>query len=420
MYPRTTHSIGSISSRRHSVERPSAWRPRRWWGTIELVRANQNADRPVSTRPLSGISVDSTTSKVEIRSLATSRSRSSSSAYSSLTFPLPTCAASGMDGLLLPDERAQSLEDSVDVACVSSEVEDGIEIDAAGKLPIGPHELAEVLFLVPGAECVTLDEPVCLVPGQPRLDQREQQTLAEEEAVARVEIASHPFRPDDQAFDEPGETVEHVVECEERIRNDDALRRRVGDVSLVPERQFLDPNGRRRADDPREPGDAFGVDRVPLVWHRRRAFLVPAERLLDFGDLGPREVADLERELLERRRDERQGGELLGVAVALKDLGGDGRRLEPKPLAGDPLDLGVGRGVRADGPRKLSDPYPLQRLFEPRPVAVELERPPGELEAERGRLGMNPVRAADLERLPVLLGSCHDGSECVFEAWQGP
>src|SRR5262249_43225672 len=276
MYPRTTHSIGSISSRRHSVERPSAWRPRRWLGTIELVRANQNADRPVSTRPLSGISVDSTTSKVEVRSLATSRSRSSSSAYSSLTFPLPTCAASGMDGLLLPDERAQSLEDSVDVACVSSEVEDGIEIDAAGKLPIGPHELAEVLFLVPGAECVTLDEPVCLVPRQPRLDQREQQTLAEEEPLARVEISSHPVRPNDQALDERGETVEHVVECEERIRDDDALRRRVRDVSLVPERHVLEPDCSGGADDPRKSADPLGDDRISLVRHRRRAFLVPA------------------------------------------------------------------------------------------------------------------------------------------------
>ena len=44
------------------------------------VCANQNAESPVSTRPLSGISVGSTTSKVEMRSLATSSSRSSSSA----------------------------------------------------------------------------------------------------------------------------------------------------------------------------------------------------------------------------------------------------------------------------------------------------------------------------------------------------
>ena len=40
---------------------------------MSRVRANQKADRPVSTRPLSGIGVPSTTSNVEMRSLATSK-----------------------------------------------------------------------------------------------------------------------------------------------------------------------------------------------------------------------------------------------------------------------------------------------------------------------------------------------------------
>src|SRR5205814_5388216 len=89
---------------------------------------NQKAERPVRTRPLSGISVGRTTSKVEIRSLATSSSRSSSRAYSSRTFPLPTCAvASGMDGLLGSDERVQALEDDVDVTDGGLEVEDTVE-----------------------------------------------------------------------------------------------------------------------------------------------------------------------------------------------------------------------------------------------------------------------------------------------------
>ena len=33
-----------------------------WFGTIEVVRSNQNVDRPVSTAPLSGIGVGCTTS----------------------------------------------------------------------------------------------------------------------------------------------------------------------------------------------------------------------------------------------------------------------------------------------------------------------------------------------------------------------
>src|SRR3954463_15393339 len=138
-----------MSSRRHSLERPSACRPSRWFGTIELVRANQNAESPVSTRPLSGISVRRTTSKVEIRSLATSKRRSSSSSYSSLTLPLPTCmAASGMNRVLLSGELAQPLEDGVDVTCVPAAVEDRVEVDPARDLFVRAHELAEVLLLL--------------------------------------------------------------------------------------------------------------------------------------------------------------------------------------------------------------------------------------------------------------------------------
>src|SRR5690242_13687772 len=105
------------------------------------VRANQNADSPVSTRPLSGISVGRTTSNVEIRSLATSSRRSSSSAKSSRTFPLATCTtASGMNGFLLCGQSAETLEDGVDVPNGCLEVEDRVQIDARRDLGIGFDE----------------------------------------------------------------------------------------------------------------------------------------------------------------------------------------------------------------------------------------------------------------------------------------
>src|SRR5688500_8554934 len=124
-----------------------------------VVRANQNAERPVSTRPLSGISVGRITSNVEIRSEATSSRRSSSSAYSSRTFPLPRCTAtSGMDVLLA--QGAEPLEDDVDVPRVRAEVEHGVEIDARRHLVVAARERREVETLVPGAEGVPLHEPV--------------------------------------------------------------------------------------------------------------------------------------------------------------------------------------------------------------------------------------------------------------------
>src|SRR5439155_150247 len=68
-----------------------------------------------------------------------------------------------------------------------------------------------------------------------------------------------------------------------------------------------------------------------------------------------------------------------------------------------PLDLGVGRRIRSDRARQLSDPDPVQRPAQPPPAAVEFEGPPGELEAERGRLRVHAVSAADAERGSVLV-----------------
>src|SRR6476469_638925 len=120
-----------------------------------------------------------------------------------------------MDGFLLPDERAQALEDGVDGTGVRGRIEDRVQVNAAGELTVPTDELAEVLFLVPGAQGVPLDEPVGLVAVEPGLDERQQKSLAEEEAVARLEVAAHPLRPDPEALDQPGAAVEHVVEGEE-------------------------------------------------------------------------------------------------------------------------------------------------------------------------------------------------------------
>src|SRR5579883_2001675 len=170
--------------------------PSRWFGTMCCVRANQKAERPVRTRPLSGISVGSTTSNTEILSLATSRSRSSSSLKISRTLPLATCwATSGMDGLLLSDERVETLEDGVDVTGERGEVERRVErvpAERGGDLRILADELAEVALLLPRAHRAALREPVGLVARQPGRDEREEDALAEEQAVARLEVAQHP------------------------------------------------------------------------------------------------------------------------------------------------------------------------------------------------------------------------------------
>jgi hypothetical protein len=68
-----------------------------------------------------------------------------------------------MNRFLLPDEGVQAIEHGVDVTNGRVEVEHAFEVDAAGELAVGANELAEVLLLVPRAECVPLHQPVGLV-----------------------------------------------------------------------------------------------------------------------------------------------------------------------------------------------------------------------------------------------------------------
>ena len=311
----------------------------------------------------------------------------------------------------------QAVENGVDVARVRAEVEGGGEVDPAGDPLVALDERAEVEPLVPRAHRVLLHEPVGLVARQAALDEREQHALREEEPVARLEVRAHPLGEDDEPLDEPGEAVEHVVEGEERVGEDDPLGGRVRDVALVPEGDVLEADLRVGAHDPREPADPLGDDRVPLVRHRRRALLALAERLLHLSHLGAREVADLGREPVERRRDERERRQELRMPVARDDLRRDRLRLEAEPLAGDPLELRVGDRVGADRAGELPEAHRLERAAQALAAALELERPAGELQPEGRRLGVDAVRAADADRLPVLLGPRRD---CGLRARRRP
>src|SRR3990172_983911 len=78
--------------------------PSRWLETMPPVRANQKRDRPVRTRPLSGIAVGSTTSNAESRSLATRSRKPASTRDRARTFPERTKpSAIGTGDLLLFD-----------------------------------------------------------------------------------------------------------------------------------------------------------------------------------------------------------------------------------------------------------------------------------------------------------------------------
>src|SRR5438034_6397102 len=128
-----------------------------------------------------------------------------------------------MDWYLLLDESVQTVEDGVDVPDGRLEVEDRLEIDPSDDLRIAADELRKIGVLLPRTHRVALYEPVGVVAGEARIDERQQEAMAEDEAVTRFEIPPHPLGVDDEAFDDPRKAVEHVIECEERVGNDDAF-----------------------------------------------------------------------------------------------------------------------------------------------------------------------------------------------------
>jgi hypothetical protein len=174
-----------------------------------------------------------------------------------------------MNGLLLDCDRLETGENRVGVACVRAEVEDRIEIDPRSDLVIVANKLAEVEFFIPGAHRVALHEPVRLVAPEAGLDECEQYALAEEQEVARFEIAAHALFAHDEPLHQPREPIEHVIDGEKGVGHDDPLRRRVRDVALVPERDVLEADHGGCADNSREPADALRYDRVALVGHCR-------------------------------------------------------------------------------------------------------------------------------------------------------
>src|SRR4029079_18391795 len=119
------------------------------------------------------------------------------------------------------------------------EIEHRVEIDPAADLRVAAGESCKVGLFLPGPHCVILDEAVRIVAGEPGLDEREEEAMTEDEAVARFEIAEHPLGMDDEPFDDPREAVEHVVEGEERIGDDDALGRGLRDGALMTDRYAI-------------------------------------------------------------------------------------------------------------------------------------------------------------------------------------
>ena len=169
----------------------------------------------------------------------------------------------------------------------------------------------------------------------------------------------------------------------------------------MPEGDVLQRGQRVRPHEARQAAHLLRADRVALVRHRARARLARRERLLRLEDFGALEIPDLERDLLERGREERERAHELGVPVALDDLGGDRLRDEPELAADLLLDVGVDVSEGPHRARDLPDPHGLLGPPQALEVSARLGMPEGRLEPEGGRLGVDAVGAADHQRLLV-------------------
>ncbi len=195
--------------------------------------------------------------------------------------------------------------------------------------------------------------------------------------------------------DEQRHLHQHVVEQDCRVRQEDPLGGTVADVAFVPQDLVLHRGLGVAAEEPGQPGDPLCEDRIALMGHRRAALLAGPERLHDLADLGVLEFADLGREPLERAAGDGDGRDERGVAVTLDDLRADRVRVQAEVGQDLRLDIGAEVAVRPDRPRDLAGPDVIDGARQADTVAIELERPAGELRdrrssARRGPSGSGP------------------------------
>src|SRR5713101_2110612 len=91
----------------------------------------------------------------------------------------------------------------------------------------------------------------------------------------------------------------------------------------MPERDILKSGLRIGAHYPGQTADLLAGNGIAFMRHRRRALLLFAKKFLNFTHFGSLQVADLSRHHVERRRDHCQCRQIVRMAIALDDLGGN-------------------------------------------------------------------------------------------------
>ena len=177
-------------------------------------------------------------------------------------------------------------------------------------------------------------------------------------------------------------------------------------VALVPQRDILHRRRHGRAHHAREAGEVFGQHRIALVRHRRGALLALGELFLGLQHFGALQMADFDREPLDRRGDDAERREKRGVAVARDHLGRDrlGRQADILRATCSSTRGSILAKVPT-APEIAQVEISARAAISRRAGAREFRIGERELQAEGRRLGVDAVRAADRRRQLVLVGA---------------
>ena len=113
-----------------------------------------------------------------------------------------------------------------------------------------------------------------------------------------LEVLQHTSWIDKQLLNECGSFIEHVVDEDGGVREDDAFGRGVRYVAFMPEGHVFESDLSVSADDAGEAADVFAGDGIALVGHRAGTFLAGGKELLGFADFGALKMTNSEGDLV--------------------------------------------------------------------------------------------------------------------------
>ena len=240
-----------------------------------------------------------------------------------------------------------------------------------------------------------LDELISVLPQHPGFCEIQKQLARKNQSASQFEILLHPLGVNKQPVNQIGGLGQQIVDKDGRVRKDDALDRRMRDVALVPERNVLHRRLRVAAKYARQAADLLARDRILFVRHGRGAFLLFAEVLLRLANLGALQVADFDGNLVQRAADNGERCDIGCMAIALDNLRGHRRRLQPQPRANALFVLRLQMAEGAHSARQLADAHVLSGGGEACGIALHLGIPVEQLQTKCRRLRMNPMCPAD-------------------------